>query len=750
MSLSCASRLLVFLLAGALLGVSFAADTATTPTLRIPHVTRAPKIEDFVNGNPREAEIAVSDFRQYEPHDGTPASAETRAYLSYDDKNLYVVFVCKDDPAAIRAHMAKREDVNDDDTVVLNLDTFHDHVHSYRFTSNPLGIQLDGIFTEGQGEDDTFDTLWYSEGRLTADGFIVWMAIPFKSLRFPREPIQNWGIALGRSIHRNNELATWPYITQRVQGYVQQLAPAEGLEGISPGRNLQFIPYFALNSSRFLDRVAPNGPVFTSKTELRPGLDTKVVLRDALTLDMTVNPDFSQVESDEPQVTVNQRYEVFFPEKRPFFIENANFFQTPTNLFFSRRIADPQYGARLTGKVGRWAIGALGIDDRAQGEMVPASDPTSGDRAAIAAVRILREFGEQSSIGTLVTSRDFAGSSNRVFSVDTRLKLNPNWVLVGQAMHSRTLQLDNTRLSGSGYWTELSHTGRHALYASRYLDYSPGFRTDLGFVPRVDIRKMEHFFEYYWKPKNSRVLLFGPDITTSVNWNHKGEVQDWVVDASFGANITGPSGMGCRHVNAYELFQGIGFRHRMTDCGAELQWVKWLELTLDYGWGTAVNYYPGPGLVPFVGDSSTAKAGFELRPSPRLLFEESYLYTRLGTQAGESLPQSPTSSIFNNHILRTKVNYQFTRALSLRTIVDYNAVLANHELVALEPTKRITGDVLLTYLLHPGTAVYVGYTDTYENLHLLSGALPSTLRTGGPDVSTGRQFFVKISYLFRF
>jgi hypothetical protein len=739
--------ILLLMVTGFLQSQEMAVETAT---LQIPRVSRPPKLQDFLTDTPREAEVRVSGFRQFEPGDGTLASRETTAYLSYDDKNLYVVYACQDEPGEVRAHLAKREDVNDDDTVVLNLDTFHDHVHSYRFISNPLGIQLDGIFTEGQGADDTFDTLWYSEGRLTANGFIVWMAIPFKSLRFPRQPVQSWGIALGRSIRRKAEFSTWPYITQRLQSYVQQLATLEGLEGISPGRNLQFIPYFAFSRSRFLDQLAPQGPAFRTDTEVRPGLDTKMVLRDALTLDVALNPDFSQVESDEPQVTVNQRFEVFFPEKRPFFIENASFFQTPSNLFFSRRIADPQFGARLTGKVGRWAIGALGMDDRAQGSLLPESDPLHGDRAAIAAIRIQREFSQQSNVGMLMTTRDFAGSSNRVFSLDTRLKLNPNWVLVGQSMRSQTRQLDGSTLDGSGYWVELSQSGRHAQYAARYLDYSPDFQTQVGFVPRVDIRKMEHFFEYYWKPKNRWVLLFGPDITTSINWNRHDQVQDWVVDASFGANLTGPSGVGCRHVNAYELFQGLGFRQHTTDCGADVQWVKWLAVNLDYGWGTSVNYFPGPGLVPFLADKNSVKAGFSIRPSPRLRFDQSYLYTRLGARSDTSQPQAVHASIFNNHILRSKMNYQISRQLSLRVIVDYNAVLPNPDLVALAPRKRLTGDFLLTYLVNPGTALYVGYTDTHENLRLIPGVPANVMRAGAPDISTGRQFFVKVSYMFRF
>jgi hypothetical protein len=719
------------------------------PTLRIPRVSRPPCLEDFLEHSPREAEARVTDFRQYEPGDGVPASQPTAAYLSYDDRNLYVVFVCRDEPARIRARLAKREDIADDDKVVVNLDTFHDHRHAYRFSANPLGVQLDSLWTEGQGGDDTWDTVWHSRGQLTEDGYIVWIAIPFRSLRFPRAPLQNWAIELGRAIQRNNEMSTWPQTTQRIESFAQQFAALEGVENISPGRNLQFIPYFVFSRSRALDPFT-SPPAFRNDTEARPGLDAKLVLRDALTFDFTVNPDFSQVESDEPQVTVNQRFEVFFPEKRPFFIENAGYFVTPINLFFSRRIADPQAGARLTGKLGRWSLGFIAMDDRAPGKQVPPGDPLRGERAAIAVARVQREFANQSTVGVLVTSRDFAGAHNRVFSLDTRLKLDANWVLTAQAIHSDTLEQDGHRFTGPSYWAELSHTGRHLVYAARYLDHSPNFRADLGFIPRVDVRKMEHYFRYYWKPKQGPIVLFGPDITVNVNWNRLGQVQEWVVDTSFGGNLRGQTDGGCRHQNIYELFQGLGFRRHFTDCGTNIGWLKWLLFTADYGFGSAINYQSAAPLPPFVGEQSSATLGFTLRPTPRFRFEQKYLYTRLGMRRGQTpVVTASGASIFDNHILRTKVNYQFTRRLSLRAILDYNAVLSNPMLVALEPTKRLTGDLLATYMVNPGTAFYVGYTDIYENLQFGPMA-PWSRRIGGPDTSTGRQFFVKMSYLFRY
>src|ERR1043166_4859 len=237
----------------------------------------------------------------------------------------------------------------------------------------------------------SWDTLWYSDGRLTPEGFAAMMTIPFRSLRFARSAIQTWGMALMRIIPTTNENAFWPYVTNKLNGFAQQMGTMNGLEGISPGRNLQFIPYAAVASSHFLDNPALGVPSFQTKQDFRAGLDAKAVLHDSLTLDVALNPDFSQVESDDPQVTVNQRFEVQFPEKRPFFLENSNYFQTPIPLLFTRRIVDPQWGARLTGKDGPWAVGMLVADDASPGTEVAPGKSLFGKHAYFAVGRVSRD-----------------------------------------------------------------------------------------------------------------------------------------------------------------------------------------------------------------------------------------------------------------------------------------------------------------------------------------------------------------------
>jgi hypothetical protein len=757
-------------------------DAAKIPLSKIPRVHRPPKLADFLENHPREAELTLTDFRQNIPGDGTPASESTVAYLSHDDKNLYVVFLCHDENGEVRAHLSKREDLDQDDGVGVLLDTFRDFHRAYYFFSNPLGIQSDAIYTEGQGYDYSFDTLWDSAGRVTKDGYLVFFSIPFKSLRFSHAPEQTWGIALYRIIQRKSEYDYWPYVTQRVEGLTQQFAPMGGIENVSPGRNMQFIPYGLLAGDHFLNQPNPPNtltpPAFQDDFEHRAGLDAKFVLKDSLTFDVTLNPDFSQVETDDPQVTVNQRFAVFFPEKRPFFIENAGFFMTPINLFFSRQIGDPQFGSRMTGKLGNWTLGALVIDDRQ-----PGLGFTSGrynTRAVDGVARVTREFGKQSYFGGFFSSRDFADTSNRAASLDARLKFSKNWVADVQAVHSWTRQdlnagqnclsfaSTNSAISsqqGNALWADLSHIGRHFTLTTNYNDFSPNFCTELGFVNRIDIRQNNAFAGYLWRPANSRIVDFGPTFSETVDWNHQGVLQDWVAGVGFQLELTKQTSVSVSRGEAYELFDNIGFRKHSTTVLAQSQLYKWISFSARYSQGIGENFFPAPGLLPFLANSRRVNFGLTLRPSARFRFDDTLIYYRLGTRPGWTTPPfTPGQSVFNNYLNRAKLNYQFTREFSLRLILDYNATLANTSLLDLQtnlgsfdggpiaPPKQFTTDVLFTYLLHPGTAVYVGYNNSYSDLLLRSavGSPPFVTAAGAPNNSTSRLFFIKVSYLFRY
>jgi Domain of unknown function (DUF5916) len=433
--------------------VAISSLSQAASNVQIPRVSRAPRLEDFEDMKPRGAakELRkISGFTQQSPSDGKPATQPTDVYIGYDLVSLYVVWVCWDsNPRAIRAHLTRREAVTppDDDYVELNIDTFHDQRHGFLFDVNALGTQADALWTEGSGADYSFDTLWYSRGRLTDKGFVIWMAVPFRSLRFRAGQDDLWGVTFMRYIPHNDETDYWPYVSSRISGTLNQEGTINGMREISPGRNMQFNPYASFRNYRAVDNRDPSQPRFTQiDAQGKAGLDSKFVFHDSLVLDATLNPDFAQVESDQPQNTVNQRFEVFFPEKRPFFLENANYFGDTnigvyrlSQMLFTRRIEVPSFGARLTGKQGPWNLGFFVADDRSPGLVVPPSSPFSGKRAYFAVGRVSHDFGDQNSVGVIYTDRELSGLFNRVAGIDANFRLNKNWTSWFRTVVSSTL-----------------------------------------------------------------------------------------------------------------------------------------------------------------------------------------------------------------------------------------------------------------------------------------------------------------------
>jgi len=704
--------------------------------LHITRVSTPPVLDDYINGAPPDGAMPVTNFIQRNPDDGKAASSETKAWLAYDAQNLYVIFVCRSNQGELRARYTKRDDIFADDFVGVLLDTFHDRQHAFEFFVNPYGIQLDGLNTEGQGDDWNFDTYWKSEGRLTSDGYAVRMAIPFKSLRFTSMDMQEWGFAFFRNIPARNENSFWPAVSNRENSFVAQFGDLDGFDHISPGRNIRLIPYIAGSSARLLEQPPDLPPLFRTNRDIRAGMDAKLVIRESLTLDATVNPDFSQVESDDPQVTVNQRFEVFFPEKRPFFLENASYFQTPENLFFSRRIGDPVGGVRLTGRLGRWSIGLLAGADRGPGKRVDPSDARYGDYAPGGVLRIQRNVGKESTVGVFLSDYNFGASHNRVGSIDARWKIAKNWVAVGQAIASATRYLDGTRSAGPAYVARLNRSGLHFNYFANYLDRNPGFHTDLGFVPRTDIRMTQQNINYQWRPKTTPVSNFGFSSYSNGDWNRQHRFQDGFTGGTFFMNFRRATGFNVDHIWAYELYQGIGFHKSATEMFFYSDYFKHVGINAFFGDGTGVNYSPAMGVLASLAGNQYGNTTITLRPNVRLRIQQTYFYTRL-------------AHVFTNHIFRNTVNYQFSPALSLRAIIDYNAVLSNTALADYDTSKKFTGDLLLAYLPHPGTAVYLGYTNSRENLALL-GEPAALVRIPNPDLQTGSQVFVKVSYLLRF
>jgi Domain of unknown function (DUF5916) len=789
------------------------------PALTIPRLTRAPALEDFLGMQP-QGETAVqmakvTGFVQRDPHDGEKVSEETAAYLGYDQKNLYIVFVCFDDPKKVRARMSRREDIADDDQVAVVFDTFHDRRRAYEFQTTPLGVQWDAIYTEasraetGGNWDTSFDTVWDSRGKVTSRGFVVWMAIPFKSLRFPATKEQEWGIILYRGIVRKNEDSFWPQISYKVAGRLGQAATLYGLEGISPGRSIELIPYGIMRGFRALDTRDPANPFFQhAVAQGQAGMDAKFVIHDHFVLDMTANPDFSQVESEDPQITVNQRFEVYFPEKRPFFLENEDYFRTPLDLFFTRNIEDPSAGIRLTGKEGPYLVGLMATDDRGPGLAVANYFPLSGTRSYFTIARVSRDVFKESSVGALYTDWEcpVTGEYNRVGGVDTRLKFNANWTLDGQAVVSSSnlagnffsstyssnncetnlFPFDSGNVGKGNYYAgpagklDLKRDGLHFSYEGIYDDISPGFVTVPGFVNRVDIRGLYQTIDYRFRPKKGWIVDWGPSLNQRYVFDHEGNRLDTDYQPYLAIQGRGQTFI---YLYPYEelrerlrpqdfSFLGLSVtqnqdyhEHRS---GASFQTGYFSKATVgaSYFWGDGVNFVPAANAAPqsLLARLDTGSATLTFRPLKPLKIENTYLFERLrATDSAYLLAFSQTpgvgKGIFDNHIVRSKWNWQFTPQLSLRLILQYNSVLANtpgnapYPYTYLPTQKQFNADFLITYLVHPGTAIYVGYNSDLQNLD--HGLMPDPAGLAGLYTSKGyindsRQFFVKASYQFRF
>jgi hypothetical protein len=756
----------------------------TRPVVTILRVDHTPKLEDFLEMKPgpnAPAMAKVQNFIEKDPKDGAPAQERTEAYLGYDSRYLYAVFVCFDsNPGRIRGHMARRETIGPDhDEVQLYLDTFNDKRRAYGFMINPRGIQFDYIFTDNDGADGSWDTVWDSWGKVTPQGYVAMMAIPFKSLRFPASGEQTWGIILQRVVPHDNDNSFYPRVSSSIQGRLNQEATLKGLTNISPGRNIQLNPYGIAGAFRVLDQRDPNRPSFLANHfGADAGLDGKMILHDSLVLDFTVNPDFRQLESDQPQNTVNQRFEVFFPEKRTFFQEGANFFSTPINLYFTRRIADPQYGVRLTGKVAdKWGLGLLAIDDQSLGRVVPDDDPLRRKRAYFTVGRVTRELWKQSHIGLFYGDREFAAvapdkticddnavtsteqiscvtRSNRVGGADFDFKFGDHFRVDGQAVTSTTDQADGTHLAGPAFELYSNYSNRHLLLENRYVDTSPGFVTLTGFFRRPDIRQERTFDRYYWRPEGKIVTDYGPQFFHASTWDHSRLNLDNTFEPGFFMDLKANTHIEYWHGITNEQLRPSDFSTltSTTNFGKGYNgffisngYFKLVQLNGSINFAKAINFDPPANAAPFLADEVNANWTVTVHPWSPLAIDNSYILERLTTRS------DPAQAIINAHIIRSKWNYQYNPRLGFRAIFQYNSLLRNPLFTDLDQGKSFNADFLMTYLVHPGTAFYVGYNSNLENLDPLGITRHNGLfRTNRSYINDGRVIFAKISYLFRF
>jgi hypothetical protein len=548
---------------------------------------------------------------------------------------------------------------------------------------------------------------------------------------------------------------------------LSQEGTLHGIEGVTGSHNLQLNPYVLGQNERTLQNFDPLNPHFSSRRfEGTAGGEAKLIVKDSVVIDATINPDFSDVESDQPQFTVNQRYPVYFPELRPFFLENANFFTTPIQLVYTRTIVHPEFGVRMTGKIGQTNLGFLAVDDREPGEAVSPTDPQYKHRATVAVGRLSQDLGKGSSIGLIYTDEEFGGGWNRIGGLDITARPNEKWTVFGQMVESSTRGQDDTGTratyaAGPASYVEFQRIGHAFNLDSANSDFSSGFQSQVGFIQTTNIYNDQTHATYRWFPKHSVLQSVGLEASVNVAFDHQGNrvyhyttfdpfflLPRNIVLAPLGgqnSDTLGPQDgtLLAGNENFTENFGGFVVK------GAPF---SQLNLNITALRGGNVNYNPVAGGVPSLLNQDYLQALITVQPLRQLTADNTYLLDRDHSVANGAF-------VYESQTFRTKLNYQFTRSISARVIVEYDSTLANARETSLVRKKQVGTQALLTWLPHPGTAVYLGYNNDLQNLNR---ALCNRDTNGTCDVNNlipprssqylndGRQFFIKASYLLRF
>lgn len=761
----------------------------------LPRFSIAPVIDGQIKEDVWKEAAELKDFYQIQPGDNIPPSKPTRVLLGYDSSNLYIAFIAHDDPGKVRATVPKRDAIFEDDFVGVILDTFNDQRRAYELFFNPLGVQGDGVFTEGRGDDFSVDIVMESKGQLTEDGYTVEVAIPFKSLRYEAGKGKFWGLQAVRVIKRfNNEQDTWMPVSRDRSGQLNQAGRITTPENIFAERTLEIIPSLTLTETgRRVRRYSPAdlavnpalaeaGRFINPAIKADPGVTVKLGITSNVTLDFALNPDFAQVEADETVVTANQRFPIFFEEKRPFFLEGIDIFRTPLTPVHTRAIIDPDYAAKLTGKIGRNTFGLLVASDNAPGNFSeeerqdPSNEPFIDKNAYIGVLRLKRDVGKESSIGMIATTYNFIRRHNHLGGIDGRLRVDPQTVFSFQVLGTTSRRfffepdvgtsLYRTK-SAVGYSWNYDKTGRHFGYNLNGLGRTRYYRADVGFTRRTNINTANSLVYYASEPKPDAKLIsyrISNSISSLFNW--QGSLQFWndEVQARFNlrrqTSISGGFNVGYerlfegefgpkrnqfqtgtfagdaseRSTSQKTIFASFGSTPNKQFSGSFFAAYTAGQFDFDFGAGPR---YPrvSPGalvnpaslLDPGPGHALDIQASFTYQPTDPLRMSVFYIKSKL-TRYDTGLVA------FDDNIYALRATYQFTRFTFARARVDYDTLASN-----------VRGQFLLGWTPNPGTSFYIGYNNdlNYNGFSPFTGQLEPRFRRNG------QTFFIKMSYLFR-
>ena len=673
-------------------------------TVRPVRIQTPPAIDGRLDDEVWNEAFLITDFVQSDPLDGAPATEETEVYLAYDSSNIYLGFHARyEDPGIMRANRVDRDRADRaDDIIRVYFDTFLDQQRAYAFSVNGYGVQGDSIIggsRRGGGlgggggsssrtipfGDRSWDALFSTGGQVVDDGFTAEMAIPFKSLRYPArgtDQTHTWGFQIVRSIRGKDETVVWSPVSRDVAGFLPQMGVLDGMTGLSTSRNFEIQP--TVSAFRFGTLDEETGQVVDGDPRPEGGANFKYGLTSDLVTNFTINPDFSQIESDRPQVEVNQRFSLFFPELRPFFLEGAEVFEieAPITAVHTRTIVDPFYGAKMTGKAGNAQIGVLYANDEAASfEIDDPLNPGFEQSAQTFVGRIRYDLYPESFIGAVFTNREFLDGSSRLAGIDSNFRLGDQHSVGFRAMrtdHQETTDLDGAAgLRSDGYLLDFGFPkrGRNLSYALDAYALSPEFKTDVGFVSRTDERRAGGQVQYAWWP-HDWLISWGPEVRYSRNYTFDQTLQDEEfrarVRANFAKNIRGNADIS----QDMERYEGINFDKRRYNLLSFVNTSQIVSVGAGYRWGDEI-YFDAAN--PFLGREAGFRTFITVRPMSRFSSEINVTTSRFTDPSGLFVPdlnegeRDENGEIFDVKIFRALSTYQFTDRLLFRNITEVNS-----------------------------------------------------------------------------
>ncbi|MEN8154988.1 MAG: DUF5916 domain-containing protein [Acidobacteriota bacterium] len=679
------------------------------------------------------------------PGENIPVPVKTEVLTFYTQSNLYFALICYDpNPEIIRARYSNRDTIFNDDLININLDTFNDERRNYFFGCNPLGVQRDGI--ETQGGNPSWDAIWSSAGQITDKGYIIEIAIPFASLQFPRiNGKQIWGLDISRFYQRDYmRRLGLVKMDRNNNSYQSQFMKIIGFEGVKPGKNIEIIPTFTGIKTDVRDPF-PDGDFRSESKTFDPGITAKWGITSNLTLNGTVNPDFSQVEADARQLDINQPFALFFQEKRPFFTEGTDFFVSPMNIIYTRTIREPLWGLKLSGKEGKNTIGAYFVQDELTNIIFPGSQgssSTSVENESTAAVfRYKRDFGNSFTLGAIVTNRQGDEYFNRVFGIDGEALLSRRNRLRFQVIGSST-KYDNAiahefnqhsdEFSDRAVKLSYNYTSRNLNIYAQYQDIGKDFRADLGFMPQVDFRTYFSDINYRWQKNKGwwSQLAIGANYRNA--HDQEGGFLEEGVELYFEFQGTKQSHMYSEFEYSKESYNGIIYKLNTGFANLNFRPIADLQIYMRTGFGDRIDYSNSR-----LGKRFNLNGGFNYNLGRHIKLNMNHNFENMKVNK---------KKLYTANITQSSLSFHLNTRIFLRGIIQYVNYQRNSEnyLFEIGPEyKELFTQFLFSYQLNPRTVFFLGYTDNYTGYREYKSNYDVPLK------QKNRTLFMKVSYSFQ-